>query len=523
MRNEKRYVIGMDCGTTNIKAIILDSNGEKIAESSKTSEFIRLDNRGQEQDANEWWDNACKIFKDLANQVGKEVVDKIMGICVSSHTVSLLPVDKNGNTLRNAITYQDGRSSQELQYILDKVGYDKFCKLVGSLPAVAFLPNKILWFKNNEPELFSKTKYILQASSYINFKLTGQFTSDLDQATRTQCLDVDKLEWSDDIARAVGVDFNKILPKICSVDEIIGYVTKKAAIQTGLKEGIPVIAGCSDAMAAMFATGISRLGEAGESSGTTSLVFVGSKYRKEDNIIIATRPCTIKNMPWLYDAPIQTSGAAIKWYIDIIADQEKKYVDENGLNIYKYLNELALEAKAGSGGLIFFPYLLGERAPLWNDYAKGMYIGLGMNTSRAELIRSVFEGTAFALRHVIETIKSQGVEIDSIRVCGGGSKSKTWNQIKAAVLGIPVYVLDEESGDVPVGDALIVGHKVGLFSDLSEASKKIIKVKEVIEPNKDWEKIYNKIFPFYINMYKDLDDNLKDLKKVMTSIYNRRK
>lgn len=518
MSNADNYVLGMDCGTTNIKAIILGDDGTVVASESRASTFILPGPDMQEQDADSWWENTKEIFKSLTSQVDERVVRKIRGISISSHTVSMLPVDEKGRPVRNALTYQDGRSADNLRHIVDTIGFEHFVEIVGGQPSVAFLPNKILWFKENEPELFAKTYKFLQASSYINYKLTGKMTSDIDQATRTQCLDIRTMSWSKEIGEVIGVNLDEMLPELKLIDEIIGFVTEEAAAETGLREGIPVIAGCSDAMASVYALGISRLGEMGESSGTTSLVFVGSDKKSASDIPVVTRPCAIDGMPWIFDAPIQTSGAALKWYIETFAAREQIEAEQRGENIYSYLNELALESKAGAGGLFFFPYLLGERAPLWNDYARGMFIGLGMNTTRADLIRAVFEGTAFALRHVVETVKEAGAMAECLRICGGGAKSRTWCQIKASMLHMPVHVLDEKSGDVPVGDALLVGRKVGVFPDLTDAAKKIIKVKEVIEPVKEWEEVYDRLYPYYVEMYQHLDQDLKNLKRTVSQL-----
>ena len=514
MDNESRYVLGMDCGTTNIKAVILSNDGEIIAEASRPSKPIYPGHGMHEQDANEWWKDAADIFKDLIIQAGPERAKKLAGICVSSHTVSMLPVDKDGNALRNALIYQDERSNAERHEITRTVGTDRFIRIVGGQPAVAFLPNKILWFKRNEPQLFAKTRFIMQASSFVNYKLTGVFSSDMDQATRTQCLDINTMKWSEVIGDAIGVDLNQILPPLYNIDDIIGTVTKEAEAVTGIPEGTPVLAGCSDAIAAMQATGMCRLGDAGESSGTSSLVFVGSLEQSEPDVPVVTRPCPIDGIPWVFDAPITTTGATLKWYIEKMAGEERAYCAANGLNIFNYLNELALESEPGSGSLIFFPYLMGERAPLWNDHARGMFIGLSMTTTRSDLIRSVFEGSAFALRHVIETVRESGGKADVLRVCGGGARSRSWNLIKASVLDMPVYVLDESSGDVPVGDCLIAGHKVGLFPDLEEASRKTIKVKEIIQPDPEWVKVYDKLYPLYVSMYEHLDKDLVQLQSV---------
>ena len=512
MAKADNYILGMDCGTTNIKAIILGEDGKRVAEASRPSRFISPGSNMQEQDANEWWHNTCDIFNSLAQQAGQETVKRIRGLCISSHTVTMLPVDKNGVPLRNAMTYQDNRSAEELHYIVDQMGFDKFVNTVGGQPAVAFLPCKILWFKRHEPERFARTYKFLQASSFINFKLTGKMTQDIDQATRTQCLDMGTMKWSREIGEILGVDLDEYLLPPQPVDEIIGFVTDKAAKETGLVPGIPVLAGCSDAMASMYATGLSRLGEAGESSGTTSLVFIGSAEKSPLDIPVVTRPSGIEGMPWIFDAPIQTSGAALKWFIESFCGEERKYCESNGKDIYAYLNELAMKAPPGSNGLYFFPYLLGERAPIWNEYARGMFIGMGMEMTREELIRSVFEGTAYALHHVVETVKESGGRCNALRICGGGAKSRTWSLIKASMLHCPVYLLDETSGDVPVGDVLIAGTKVGVFPSLTEAVSSVVKVSEILQPNEKWAKVYDEMYPYYVAMYKNLDPNLKSLR-----------
>lgn len=512
----ENYLLGMDLGTTNIKAIIMDEHGNVAASASAANHLVFPGTNMVEQDANEWWQNAVSILQSITQKAGKEIVSRIRGISVSSQTVTMLPVDHEGTPLRNALIWMDSRSSQELQYLINAIGFDRYVSIIGGQPDVAFLPNKILWFKQNEPSLFSKTEKILQASSYINFKLTGKITMDIDQAARCQCLDISTLKWSDEIAQVLGVDLNRLLPQPSPVSEIIGSVTKEAALQTGLMSGIPVVAGASDAMASMYATGLSQLGEAGESSGTTSLVFVGSDKASAPDIPIVTKPCSISGMPYIFDAPINTSGASLKWYLDTLGQPEKEYAAQHDLNVYDHLNQLASQTPAGSNGVMFFPYLLGERAPLWNSHARGMFIGMSLDTKREDLIRSVFEGTAYALRHVMDTVKEAGACADRLRITGGGAKSRTWSQIKASMLHMPVYILDERSGDVPFGDTLIAGNAVGVFSDLSDAIRELIQVKEIIHPVKEWEDVYDRLYPYYLDMYRHLDQDLKSYKETLS-------
>ncbi len=512
----ENYLLGMDIGTTNIKAMIADENGRVAASASESGRLIFPGPNMAEQDAQAWWKNVQIILRRLTDEAGKEIVSRIRGITVSSQTVTMLPVDKDGKPLRNALIWMDGRSAKQLAYIIQEIGFDRYVSIIGGQPDAAFLPNKILWFKQNEPELFARTEKILQASSYINYKLTGKMTMDIDQAARCQCMDINTLKWSDEIAKVTGVDFHKLLPQPVPVDEIIGTVTEEAAAQTGLKSGIPVTAGASDAMASMYAAGLCRLGEAAESSGTSSLIFVGSSRASAPDIPVVTKPCSIKGVPYIFDAPISASGASIKWFLDNLGQPEQDYADRQGRNVYDYVNEIALKIPAGSNGVLFFPYLRGERAPLWNSYAKGMFIGMSVDTKREELYRSVFEGTAFALRHVLETIKEAGASANLLRITGGGSKSRTWSQIKASVLRMPVYVLDEQSGDVPFGDVLIAGNATGVFPDLTEKISQLIQVKEIIQPVDEWADVYDKLYPYYLDMYRHLDEDLKKYEETLS-------
>ncbi|GEM_PF-134662 len=514
----EQYLLGMDCGTTNLKAVLLREDGKIVASASRPSTTIHCGPSMVEQNAEEWWNNTVEIFREIAHKAGQTVVSQIKGIAISSHTVTLLPLDENRRPLRNALTCQDGRSAGEVHEIVERMGLERFVSIVGGQPAAAFLPNKMLWFRRHEPELFAKTKYYIQASSYLNMKLTGVMVSDLDQAARTQCLDIRTMTWSQEIGNVIGVDLEAVMPKLVPVDEVIGTVSAAAARETGLAAGIPVLAGCSDAMASMYAMGLSKLGEAGESSGTTSLVFVGSRQQSEPDVPVVTKPCAIQGMPWIFDAPIQSTGASIKWFIEKMGAEERAAAEKSGVNIYDYLNQIALESVPGSGGVFFYPYLLGERAPLWNEYARGMFTGMSMFMKRSDLVRSVFEGTAYAVRHVIETVRKSGGEAKKLRICGGGAKSRTWCQIKASMLRMPVYLLDDTSGDVPVGAALIAGHKVGVFPNLSKAVEEIIHVKEVIEPVEEWAKVYDELYPYYIKMYRQLDGTLKELRETVVHI-----
>lgn len=514
----KRFLLGIDLGTTNVKGILFDEDGYSITSSSSTYKTFFSKPGYAEQDPLDWWNAVKNLISEITNSVSSDIVKNIAGICISSQTPTLLPIDREGNPLRNSIIWMDKRSEREFQQILNKIEIDKYKSIVGGAPDVSFLPSKLLWYKNNEPDNFAKTHVFLQANSFINYKLTGVYSADVDQATLSQCYDITMKKWSKDIGDLIDINLEQYFPNPVLCNTIIGHVTEDAASFTGLISGIPVVAGTSDAVASMYAVGITKPGEAAEVSGTSSLVFAAHTAQTGYNHPIISKPSSIDGIPYVFDAPISASGASLKWYLDTLGTDEYKMADSSNQNVFDILNEKALLSPAGSNGLLFFPYMMGERAPLWNTHARGMFIGLSLNTKREDIIRSIFEGTSFALRHVLWEIQKTGASVESLRVAGGGAKSRTWLQIKASVLNVPIITLDTKTGDVPFGDALIAGNAVGIYPDISKSVKELIEVKEIIYPDPKWAAIYDELFKYYISMYQHLDTDLKNFEETFKAI-----
>lgn len=306
------YLLGIDLGTTNVKGNIMDAEGNLIATASRSLGKIFPGQNMIEQNPAQWWTSTIAILKYMTALAGEDVVKNIKGISISSQCPTLLPLDENGEPVHNAIIYADGRSVAETNEVTEKIGFDNFVKIVGGQPSVAFLPGKLLWFKRNLPEEFEKTATIMQANSYLNYKLTGELTIDIDTASRTQLMNLTTLDWADEVGDAIGVNLSEIMPAVKKCTDVIGYVTKKAASQTGLAEGTPVVAGCSDAMASMYAIGLSKLGDAGESAGTSSLIFASAPAASAPDVPVVTRPVGLETMPFVYDGPIGTTGAALR-------------------------------------------------------------------------------------------------------------------------------------------------------------------------------------------------------------------
>ena len=512
------FLLGMDLGTTNIKAAIFDTDGNALFSASASYPLLLRSPNAAEQKPDDWWKTTKVVLREITEKAGLSVVRAIRAISVSSHFPTLLPLDKKGNVLREAVIWADKRAYKELDKILDVIGRDAYVASAVAQPDAVFLPCKLLWFKENEPHLFEKTYRFLQVNGYINYMLTGEMTFDQDTASLCQCLDIRTGCWSEVISRAVGFDLNELLPQPLPADTVIGTVTNEAALETGLVPGTPVAAGTSDTAASMYAAGLCHVGEAAECAGTTSLVYVGHDQPSNADIPVPARPCPVNGMPYLFSVPISSTGASINWYLQTFGAAEHAQAKARQINVFDLLNEMAFNAPAGSNGLLFFPYMVGERAPLWNSHAKGMFIGLSLDTERRHIIRSIFEGTAFALRHVIENTIKAGASVKCLRITGGGAKSRVWSQIKASVLGVPVYLPDEKTGGVIFGDALIAGQSVGIFHDTAESIERMVSIKEIIEPDMSQKQIYDELFPYYLSMYRHLDSDLRDFKKSMEFI-----
>lgn len=504
----KKYLLGIDLGTTNSKGILFDQEGNAVKSHSETYKTYFTNNKWAEQNAEDWWNGIRNILFTICSDLPSNIVENIAGLCISSQTPTILPVDKNGTPLRNAIIWMDKRSENEFDELLEKIDRSEYKAIVGGEPDASFLPFKLMWLKKHEPEIFEKADKFLQASSYVNYKLTGVYSADIDQAILSQCYDVSSHKWSKKIGDIVGVDFENIFPEPVPSSTIIGHVTEEAAKQTGLVPGIPVMAGTTDGIASMCAIGISKLGQAAEIAGTSSLIFAAHKEQSPYDRPVISKVSSISGVPYVFDAPISCTGASIKWFLDTLGKNYYVQSELTGKNVFDIINEVAAKIEAGSHGVLYFPYLLGERAPLWNTHAKGMFIGMSVDTTQEDLLRAVFEGTSFAIKHVLEEMKAAGAEINSFKIAGGGAKSKTWLEIKASVLNMDIQILDGNL-DVPFGDVLIAGNAVGIYPDMNEAMEKMIKIKEVIHPKEEWVKKYEKIYPSYISMYKALDSNLK--------------
>ena len=495
------YVVALDLGTTGCRTFIFDLSGSILASDYQEWESIYPAPSHVEQDANIWWES---IKRTIERAVKKSGIDKteIVSLSVTNQRETIVPVDKEGNPLHNALVWQDRRTTKEVEYIKKKIGVDKIYRTTGLTIDPYFSATKILWFKNNKPEIYNQTHKFLLVSDFILHKLTGHFVTDHSNASRTMLFDINKLKYSEDIASELEIDLDK-MPEPMESGVDIGEIVSN---ETDFDKKTLVITGAGDQQSAALGVGVVSPGEIKCTTGTGSFILAfleEPKFDPEKRVL-----CSCHAVPgkWVQEASIFTSGAVLRWFRDQIAVGECQKAEELGQDPYELMTSEAEKSPVGSNGLLFIPHLVGAGAPHWNPYAKGILFGLSLGHQRKDLYRAVLEGVAYEVKKNILIFKSLGIEPKELKITGGGSRSDLWNQIYADVLGIScVRNVNEEA--TSLGAAILAAYGAGLFPDISKAAESICKVDKRWTPNEDHYEFYDKIFNFSKRLYSNLSEN----------------
>ena len=505
----KGLLLGVDLGTTNVKASVYDLEGNLISKGEAGSyRIISRHMNWAEQDASLWWKDTVRAIRQALQGMVYDS-SEIGCIAVSSQGMGVLPLDKEGNPLCLAHIWMDRRAVQETAEIEQMYGRERIMKEFGVRPDPYYEVTNILWIKKHCPEIWKKTEHIVLANTYLNYKLTGRLAQDEGQAMMTMCYDIHRHCWSAELGNLLEIDFASVMPQVRKAEEILGVVTREAAEETGLYPGTPVAVGCVDSAAALLELGILGQGDAGEITGTSSnIFFAGKKMPPADSTISFFSPiAATEEIPVLLFAPTNTTGENIRWLRSIMNLEGETAPD--GSPVFQYLEKLAESVPAGSGGLYYYPYLMGERAPLWNNDVRGMYLGLTCSTGQGDLVRAVYEGTSFGLKEICrEAERLNGRKVEKFCVSGGCAKSALWMRIKASVLNLPVQAA-VNGGGAPRGDALLAGYAAGYYKDIQKTVKEMLRVDEIYEPVKEWAELYEEMYPLFLSMR---DHVLGDLK-----------
>lgn len=498
--------LGIDLGTSGTKALALDSRGHILGQSSASHPAFHPQPLWSEQDPDDWWKSTVQSIQGVMRKARLKASDvKLIGLSGQMHGSVFL--DGKNKVLRRAILWNDQRTEAECKQIEQAAGGRKgLIRLVSNPALTGFTAPKILWVRKNEPKIYDRVAKVLLPKDEIRRRLTGEFATDVSDASGTLLLDIAKRNWSRPLLDKLELDASLLPPCFESV-EITGNLTKEAAKQLGLSTDCQVVAGAGDCAANAIGTGIVRPGELSTSVGSSGVMFVHSDEIQVDPLGRLHTFCHAVTGKWHMMGVTLTAAGAFEWFVREIVSPRGKGTQAN---IYGVLNREAAEVSAGSEGLYFLPYLAGERTPHADPHARGCWIGLTLKHHRGHLVRSIMEGVCYAMRDSLEILAEMKVPVKRIRVSGGGSKSPLWRQIQADVFGQKVSTLSSEEGP-SMGVAMLAAVAGGEFKDIQEACQAILETTSETACNSASRKVYNKGFPRFQSLYRSLKDEFAKL------------
>ncbi len=500
----EKLLLGIDIGTSACKVAVFNLQGKVLSQSSKEYRVYYPHSGFVEQNPNEWWESVCTAIKETIAS-SKINPSQIAGIGIDGQSWSAIPIDKKGNVLCNTPIWMDTRADDICKETINRIGFDRIFMLSGNSFEPTYSTPKILWFKKNMPDVYNSTYKFLQSNSFIAFKLTGQISQDLSQGYGIHSFNMKEGKWDDSFCEELGFDRDK-LPEIFQCHDVIGEVTGVAAAQTGLVKGTPVVAGGLDASCGTLGAGVIKVGQTQEQGGQAG----GMSICLDSAIAHQKLILSFHVIPelWLLQGGTVGGGGAIKWFKQELGAFEETEAKAKGSNPFKVMDEEAEKIPVGSDGLIFLPYMAGERSPLWDKKAKGVFFGLGYNKTRAHIIRAIMEGCAFALQHNLKTAEEIGVGTDKLVAMGGAANSRLWTQMKADITGKTINVPTSDTATT-LGAAILAGVGTGLYKSFDQAVEDTIVITRTHEPDLQAHARYKNNYEIYLELYEKLKDTMQ--------------
>lgn len=486
--------IGIDLGTSGVKIVLTTVTGDVVKTVSRSYDLLIPKPSWSEQDPNAWYTETLSGLKELV--VGYE--DKIKGISFSGQMHGLVILDEKDQVLRNALLWNDQRTIAEVEYLNNEIGIDDLLQYTGNIALTGLTAPKVLWVKNNEPEIFAKISKVMLPKDYLIYKLSGSFASDVSDLSGTLYFDPKTRTYSKEMLQILGIT-EDMLPSVHESYDIVGTLTLELKQELNITNEVNIVAGGGDQAVGAVGVGIVGDGECSISLGTSGVIFVSSKEFAVDHQSYL-QSYAHANGDYHIMAVMLNAAGAIKWWNESILESND-YVA-----YYNRVKEANVEEN-----LFFLPYLTGERAPINDPYATGVVFGLGVHHTKADIDLAVVEGVTFALRNSFELIKNLGVDIKRVRITGGGAKSNIWAQLISDILNVEVVKIKEEEGPA-LGAAILAMVGCKEYANVQEACEKIVELSELFKPNSTKAIYYNekyqkftKIYPQIKSLYKDIN------------------
>ncbi|MGQ9553745.1 MAG: xylulokinase [Anaerolineae bacterium] len=509
------YLLGVDIGTTGARALLIAETGEVVG--GATEEYPLSTPRPQwaEQEPQDWWRGAVAAIRRLLAETKADPHDiKALGLSGQMHGVVLL--DEANQVLRPSIIWCDQRSQAQCDWITERIGAQRLIERTSNPALTGFSAPKLLWVRDHEPEVFARARKFLLPKDYIRFLLTGEFASEVSDASGTSLFDVRNRCWAWDVVDELGLD-RGLLPTVHESPEVSGRVTKAAAEATGLPAGLPVVGGGGDQAAGAVGNGIVETGIVSSTIGTSGVVFAFTDEPKLDAKGRMQTFCHAVPGKWHVMGVTQGAGLSLRWLRDNFGMAEMAVAQSAGVDAYELLTREAEMAPPGCEGLLWLPYLMGERAPVLDPDARGVLFGITARHNRQMVVRSVMEGVAYSLRDSLEIMRGEmKIPVSQVRASGGGARSHLWRQIQADVFNTEIVTLHISEGPA-YGVALLAAVGAGIYNSVTEACRQTIRVVEAIEPNEENRPLYDRFYAVYTSLYPALKEQFHEVARLVRS------
>jgi xylulokinase len=497
----KRHILAHDLGTTGNKATLYDDQGA-LLDSAFHPYATAYDHVGwAEQDPEDWWQAVCASTHQLL-QKARIRRDEVACIVFSGQMMGCVPLDRRARALRSAIIWADQRSVEQTQWMAEQISPEDVYHITGHRLSPSYSAAKILWIRDHQPDLYAESHKFVHAKDAIVARMTGAFVTDCSDASGMNLYDLNRGGWSEAILQATGLDPAQ-LPEIRQSVDVVGEVRSDVAEELGVAAATPVVIGGGDGPCAAAGAGVVREGSAYNYIGASSwIALAGDKPIYDPDYRTFTFGHVVPGM-FMPTGTMQAAGASYQWARDQLCPLEVQAAETQEISPYELMNTEAQNAPVGAKGLLYLPYLLGERSPRWNPRARGAFIGLTIRHTRSDMIRAVLEGVTMNLRVILDAFRSQGAQIDAMRLIGGGARGQFWNQMMANVYGMPVQRLSILEEATSMGAALTGGVGVGLYPDFS-MSETMNQVAETMQPIPADQETYDQIYPIFEAAYQAL-------------------
>jgi xylulokinase len=493
----KTCVLGIDVGTGGTRAVVVDELGIILASATEEHDaFVSPKIGWAEQHPDDWW-RAAGIAIRKATSHGRVRAEQIAVIGFSGQMHGAVMLDASACVVRPALIWCDVRTEKQCQELAERIGRDKLIQLTCNPPLANFTLTKFLWTRENEPEAWRRVRSVMLPKDYVRFRLTGERATDVADASGTLMLDVARRRWSSETLQAVGID-SSLLPALYESQEVCGTVSAAGAEATGLATGTPVVAGASDQAAGAVGMGIVGPGAVSATIGTSGVVFAATDEPLRDARGRLHTFCHAVPNRWHVMGVTQAAGLSLRWFRDRFLTASEK----NG-NPYETLSQEAATAPPGADGLLWAPYLMGERTPHLDPNARGALVGLTASHTRAHVVRAILEGVAFSLKDTFTIFSELQVPVKNIRLGGGGARSVLWRQIQADVYGHEVELLEAEEG-AAYGAAILAGVGAQMWRSVDDACNSVLKVNHRVRPNPASMATMDRSYAVYRRLYQGL-------------------